>query len=85
MNDVDKLRVLLPHWLEHNRDHGREFAKWAELMRAAGRGEIAELLEQADASLREADAALEAALRKSGGKPGNDHHHHHHHHHNFPE
>ncbi|MDD3619395.1 MAG: hypothetical protein RBR09_05250 [Desulfobulbaceae bacterium] len=83
MNDMDKLRVLLPHWLEHNRGHGREFAKWAELMHAAGRGEIAELLERAEAWLQEADAALAEALRKSGGKPGDDHHHHHHH--NFPE
>jgi len=83
MNDIDKLRVLLPHWIEHNREHGREYAKWAGLARFAGHADIAELLGRAEASLREADAALREALHKSGGELHG--HEQHHHHHNLPE
>ena len=30
MVETDKLRVLLPHWIEHNADHAEEFRSWAE-------------------------------------------------------
>lgn len=84
MNDLEKLRVVLPHWIEHNTGHGGEFAKWAETLRAAGHEEVARLLKKAEASLREADGALREALEKMGGKmddSGGHHHHHHHHDH----
>lgn len=76
---MEKLRVLLPHWIDHNREHGREFAKWAGPARAAGHTDVARLLEQAAASLLEADTALRAALHKSGGELHGRHHH------NLPE
>ena len=31
MNEVEKLRVLIPHWIEHNEEHANEFRRWAEL------------------------------------------------------
>ena len=30
MNEVEKLRVLIPHWIEHNEEHASEFRDWAE-------------------------------------------------------
>lgn len=33
MNDIEKLRVLLPHWIEHNAEHADEFLTWAERAR----------------------------------------------------
>lgn len=83
MDDVEKLRILLPHWIEHNRDHGLEFAKWASQVRGAGQEETAELLERAAASLRTAEAALREALQKAGGTL--DGHGEHHGRHNFSE
>lgn len=84
MNNVEKLRVLLPHWLEHNTSHGLEFARWADLVAGADQ-ELAALLRQAAASLQAADTALREALRRSGGEiPGSDSYHHHPHHHNLP-
>lgn len=83
MNDLEKIRVMLPHWIEHNSGHGREYAQWSRLLAANGRDEIAELLNRAEASIMEADAALREALRLAGGPSpghGSDHHHH-----NFPE
>lgn len=87
MNDLDKLRVILPHWIEHNSGHGKEYDKWGQLLKSSGHEEIAELLEQAAASIKEADAALNKALKKAGGPldEHDDHGHHHHHHHNLPE
>lgn len=30
MNDLEKLQVLLPHWIEHNAEHADELSSWAE-------------------------------------------------------
>jgi len=81
MNDLEKLRVILPHWIEHNTGHGREFEKWAATLSEAGEEEIAGLLKQAYLFLQDADLVLKEALSKAGGeiKSGDPHHHHHHH------
>lgn len=85
MDNLEKLRVLLPHWLEHNASHGQEFSHWAQLVEG-GHQEIATLLQRAAASLQAADGALREALhRAGGGSPGDEPHDHHHHHHNLPE
>ena len=81
MNDLEKLRVVLPHWIEHNIGHGREFAKWAETFNSAGEEEIAGLLKNAEAFLQKADSVLKEALAKAGGKMSGESHHHHPHHH----
>jgi hypothetical protein len=80
MKDLDKLRVMLPHWIEHNRGHGEEFSQWADRL-IAETPEVAQLLHRAVDSLRDAQAALEEALDKAGGPLENKGHHHGHHHH----
>jgi hypothetical protein len=68
MNEQDKLRVLIPHWIEHNQEHAEEFRKWAKQADIC-EGEImaaADLIHQANTS-------LESALHKLGGPL---HHHH---------
>ena len=57
MNDTDKLRVLLPHWIEHNGEHAAEFRKWAERAGPEVREAIlaaASLMDEATVRLREA-------------------------------
>jgi hypothetical protein len=66
MNDLDKLRVMLPHWINHNQGHGGEFAQWAEKL-AGDSPEVARLLHDAAHSLQKAQNCLEAALEKAGG------------------
>ncbi len=58
MDDADKLRVLLPHWIEHNGEHAAEFRQWAERVPVARDALLAaaELLAQGNARLQ---AALE--------------------------
>jgi hypothetical protein len=40
--DIEKLQVLISHWLEHNESHGREYARWGEVAREAGHESAAE-------------------------------------------
>ena len=77
-SDVEKLQMLISHWLNHNEDHGSEYAKWAEVARQAGYVSTAEFIEEAVELLAKADKAFEKALKSVGG-PGKEHHHHHHH------
>ncbi len=85
MNNIEKLRVMLPHWIEHNQGHGKEFSQWADKL-TVDNPEVAVLLRNAVKSLEEAETALEETLGRVGGPlaGGGVHHHHHHgsgHHH----
>ena len=66
MNDLDKLRVMLPHWIDHNQGHGKEFAQWADKL-VSDSPEVVQLLREAVQSLQKAQASLEEALEKAGG------------------
>lgn len=65
--DQDKLRVLLPHWIEHNDEHADEFRIWAERARAAGQDEVADEIDTAAKELGWVNEALTAALNKLSG------------------
>ncbi len=30
MNEIEKLKRLLHHWIEHNQEHSRTYREWAE-------------------------------------------------------
>jgi hypothetical protein len=62
MTDLDKLRALLPHWIEHNTEHAAEFRRWAQL---AGQAEPD--IQAAAVQMEAANASLAAALEKLGG------------------
>ncbi|MGA9347604.1 MAG: hypothetical protein WBW48_02205 [Anaerolineae bacterium] len=62
--DLEKLRVLLPHWIEHNAEHAAGFQEWAEKARAVGQEEVAEEIALAAKELGWANEALSAALKK---------------------
>jgi hypothetical protein len=70
MNEMDKLRVLLPHWIEHNGEHAGEFQSWAE---RAGPAQGALL--HAARLLEEANVQLQDALEQLGGALEHAHHH----------
>ena len=59
MSDQDKLRALLPHWIEHNAEHAAEFRRWATAAGAAAAD-----VEEAAACMEAANDALSAALQK---------------------
>jgi predicted metallo-beta-lactamase superfamily hydrolase len=70
ISNAEKLRVLLPHWIEHNAEHIVEFREWATRADEAG----TDILTAAE-HLEAASRALEGALEQLGG-PLREHHHH---------
>jgi hypothetical protein len=62
MTERDKLRALLPHWIEHNAEHAAEFRRWAQ-----SAGDAAADIEAAAAQVEAANETLAAALEKMGG------------------
>ncbi len=75
--DIEKLRILLPHWIEHNQSHEEEFRKWEIISRENGFPETADLINTAIKHISDAGNALSRALDKIGGAAKGDHHHHH--------
>ncbi len=59
MNETEKLRVLIPHWIEHNDEHADEFREWAARAGAAQAD-----LEAAANALKAVNRHLQAALEK---------------------
>ncbi len=74
-----KLRILLPHWIEHNNNHIAEFRKWESEARTEPGQEVALLLERAISDMEKTGKSLSEALEKVGGplEGGGGHHHHH--------
>ncbi|MEA2083295.1 MAG: hypothetical protein U9O82_03440 [Thermodesulfobacteriota bacterium] len=62
--ELEKLCVLLPHWIEHNHNHSSEYKKWADFARKNGLQETASFIEKAIKCVDEADNALALALGK---------------------
>jgi len=62
MNELKKLRIMIPHWIEHNEEHAKEFRKWAHKQWDLS----GDILAAAD-SIAQANEYLEAALEKIGG------------------
>ena len=72
MDDIEKLRILIPHWIEHNTEHAAEFERWAA-HELAGHEHISDAARFVEA----ANQALGLALEKLGG-PSDAHHFHEH-------
>ena len=64
MNDLDKVRALLPHWIEHNAEHAAEFRDWAERVQAMGEEGVAEEIALAAKQLGWVNEALVAAQER---------------------
>jgi len=79
MEQMDKLRVLLPHWISHNHSHVEEFGKWSVFARDAGEGTVADQIDKAIIAVNQASALLEKAFAAAGGKTVEHGHHGHHH------
>lgn len=61
-DDLAKLRILLPHWIEHNDEHAASFREWADKAREMGLEEVARRIEEAVEQMAASNEALTAAL-----------------------
>ena len=77
---IEKLQILLPHWIEHNKNHESEFRKWADAARAEGLESLAVKLDKAVSSMAVTDEILKKTLTEAGGSDSHTHDEHHHHH-----
>lgn len=66
-NTVKKLKVLLPHWIEHNNNHIAEFRKWEGEAKKESEQKVAELLDKAIRDMEETGKSLTKALNIIGG------------------
>jgi hypothetical protein len=69
MEEIDKLRVLLPQWIEHNGEHAQEFRDWAERAGLTRDGllAVARLLGEANIHLQEGLEQLGGPLEHQHG------------------
>jgi len=67
MTDIEKLRALLPHWMEHNDEHAAEFERWAALAESAGHGKAADRIRSAAQQMAQSNRTLQEALDELGG------------------
>jgi hypothetical protein len=62
VSDLDRVKKLLPHWMEHNAEHAEEFREWAERARALGANEAADGIIRAAEAMERAHDELGTAL-----------------------
>ncbi|KAF0189501.1 MAG: hypothetical protein FD168_756 [Desulfobulbaceae bacterium] len=79
MEQMDKLRVLLPHWISHNHSHVEEYGKWSAFAREAGEDTVADQIDKAITAVNQASELLEEAFAAAGGKVAEHGHHGHQH------
>ena len=78
MTEIEKLRALLPHWIEHNVQHASEFERWADTAGEAGHLVAADQIRQAAHEMQQANQRLQQALDTLGGPVSLEMHHHEH-------
>jgi predicted RNA-binding protein len=61
-----RLRILLPHLLDHNSGHIEDIEKWAHKAEHAGYSEAAEEMKEIIKLYKEADEHFERAIQKLG-------------------
>ena len=74
MDNLTKIRMLIPHWVEHNQEHGAEFLSWADKI-AAEAPDAAAQIRQAAGQMDELNATLNAVAEQLGGPLEMEHSH----------
>jgi len=64
MDEMEKLKILLNHWIEHNREHAQEFREWAEKAKSFGQSTVHDDIMQASQQMNKANEFLLKALEK---------------------
>jgi hypothetical protein len=68
-SEIEKLRILLDHWIEHNKEHGDEFREWAEKARDLGEAVVQQdMLDAAQYMDKASDSLVKALEELDKGK-----------------
>ncbi len=66
MDDLEKLKMLLPHWMEHNDEHAKTYEAWALKMSFLGKNELSEALKAIHQESQKLRKLFDQALRLIG-------------------
>ncbi len=64
MDDLEKLKKLLHHWMEHNDEHARVYREGSEKTSSLGKEEVSEILERLYLETKKLNGLFEEALKK---------------------
>ena len=62
MNDREKLKSLLHHWMEHNHEHAEVYSEWARKASALGNEELSGILIQLAKETETLDKLFQKAI-----------------------
>lgn len=63
MTELEKLKHLLEHWIEHNDAHVKTYEEWASKAESFGKKELSDILKQ----IADASRDLEVLFKKAQG------------------
>lgn len=63
MEDLEKLRKLIPHWMEHNDEHAETYRNWAEKASSMGMNELSMTLKKLHQETKKLKELFEKAMR----------------------
>ncbi len=68
MDDIQKSRIRLEHWIDHNFEHIKGYEEVAQLLDNKGFRTAAEMIRRAARLIEEANTEFENALESLGGE-----------------
>lgn len=63
MTELEKLKYLLEHWIEHNEAHVKTYSEWAAKAESLGKKELSVILNQITRESRRLNELFEKALK----------------------
>lgn len=68
MSDLERLKILIVHWIEHNREHAQTYKEWADKAEALKRKDVSLLLQKIATETEGLNNSFEEVLRLLQGK-----------------
>lgn len=68
MSDLERLRILIVHWIEHNSEHALTYKEWADKAEALNRKDVSLLLKKIATETEGLNNSFEEVLRLLQGK-----------------
>lgn len=63
MNELEKLKKLLCHWMEHNDEHAETYRQWAEKASSIGNEELSKILGSLYHETKKLNGLFEEAIK----------------------
>lgn len=70
MKEIEKLRKLLEHRMEHNTEHAETYRDWSEKALSEGNKELSEVLDKLYQDTKKLNRLFEEAVRAASAREG---------------